>query len=119
MKTLRENEKPLVSAIFNAAGLNMPDSLKVRAIDEESNGGLLFQPGSSISQLEVAKLYFIDEDGEIVTAILNSTSEGKPAELEFKKNNASRILRWPNKSEIMDTSPNKSPNAGTPQSSAP
>lgn len=55
----------------------MPESLRVRDMSDGGMGSLLLQPGSSISQFGLAKLYFLDEDGVLVTASLNATHEGK------------------------------------------
>jgi hypothetical protein len=72
-------------------------------------GSLLLQPGSSISQFGLAKLYFLDEDGVLVTASLNATHEGKPAELDIWKVDFSPLKRWPTDSEILTSPPENSP----------
>ena len=71
-------------------------------------GSLLLQPGSSIFQFGLAKLYFLDEDGVLVTASLNATREGKPAELDIWKVDFSRLRRWPTDSEIFTSPPDNS-----------
>ena len=106
MRALRDREKPLVSAIFKAAGVPLPESLRVQDMADGGMGSLLFQPGSSITRFGLAELFFLDEDGILVTASLNATREGKPAELDIWKVDFSPLRRWPEVSEIF-SSPNE------------
>ncbi len=105
MRALREREKPLVSAAFRAAGVPLPDSLRVRDMADGGMGSLSFQPGSSVTRFGLAELFFIDQDGILVTASLNATREGKPAELDIWKVDFSPLKRWPEDSEIHDSPP--------------
>jgi hypothetical protein len=68
-------------------------------------GSLLFQPGSSITQFRLAELYFLDEDGILVSVSLNATSEGKPAEMDVWKVDFSPLKRWPKQDEIFTSPP--------------
>ena len=71
-------------------------------------GSLLFQPGSSITRFGLAELFFMDEDEILVTASLNATTEGKPAELDIWKVDFSPLKRWPKDSEILSSPPSES-----------
>lgn len=105
MRALRQRERPLVTAIFEAAGLKVPDDLRVRDMSDGGMGSLLFQPGSSITTFGVAELFFLDEDGVLVSASLNATSEGKPVELDLWKVDFSPLRRWPSKDQILSFPP--------------
>jgi hypothetical protein len=101
MRALLERERPLVTAIFEAAGLEIPNLLRVRDMSDGGRGSLLFQPGSAISLFGLAKLYFVDDDGVLVTASLNATAENKPVELDITKMDSSPLRRWPKEGEIL------------------
>gem|GEM_PF-3035541 len=94
-----------MEAIFRAAGIPSPRNLRVRDMADGGMGSLLFQPGSSIERFGLAELYFIDEDGVLVTASLNATREGKPVELDIWKVDFSPLKRWPEAPEILDSPP--------------
>jgi len=108
MRELRDEEKPLVGAIFKAAGLTLSDHLRVTEMEDGGMGSLLFQTGSSIAQFGLAKLFFRDEDGVLVSASLNATCEGKPVELDIWKVDFSQLRRWPLDSEILESPPDQS-----------
>ena len=105
MRALRDIERPLVLAIFKAAGLVVPDHLRVVDAEDGGMGSLLFQPGSSIARFGLAEVFFWDEDGVLVTASLNATREGKPVELDIWKVDFSPLKRWPQAPDILDSPP--------------
>ena len=98
-----------MAAIFRAAGLKVPDKLRVRDMSDGGMGSLLFQPGSSVAKFGLAELYFVDEDGVLVTASLNATSEGNPVELDIWKVDFSPLRRWPKKDQILTSPPEGHP----------
>lgn len=107
MRLLHDYEKPLVSALFRAAGLGMPENLRAARMDDGGMGSLSFLPDNPIARFGVAVRYLLDEDGVVVTAALNTTIDGKPVELDIWKVDFSPLRRWPEESEILEQPPGK------------
>ena len=105
MRALRDHEKPLVSAILEAAGFELSEHLRVVDMEDGGMGSLLFQTGASIAKFGVAKLYFLDEDGVLVSVELNATREGKPVELDVWKVDFSPLKRWPQAEDLSESPP--------------
>ena len=105
-RRLKDKELPLVRAIFAKAGLPVTESLRVDEMADGGMGSLLFRRGASITKFAVSEVYFIDEDGILVTAVLNTTAEDQPVELDVWKVDYKPLKRWPTESEILDTPPN-------------
>jgi hypothetical protein len=76
-------------------------------MEDGGMGSLLIQPGSSITEFGVSEKYFHDSDGVLVTAKLNTTREGKPAEIDIWKVDFSKLKSWPTTNELSDNPPNK------------
>ena len=104
-RQLNSLELPLVRAAFIKAGLSVADSLRVENMDDGRMGSLLFRRGASITKFAVSEVFFVDEDGVLVTAALNTTEEGEPVELDVWKANFKPLKRWPAESEILDAPP--------------
>lgn len=104
-RQLNDNEMPLVRAVFAKVGLPVADSLRVENMDDGGMGSLRFRRGASITKFAVSEVFFIDEDGVLVTAVLNTTAEDQPVELDVWKVNSEPLKRWPIESEILDSPP--------------
>jgi hypothetical protein len=105
-RRLKDEELPLVRAVFAKAGLLVADSLRVDEMADGGMGSLLFRRGASIAKFAVSEVFFLDEDGVLVTATLNSTAEDQPVELDVWKVDYKPLKRWPSEAEIFDTPPN-------------
>lgn len=60
MRPLKEKEIPLAKPLFESAGLELHESLRVQDMEEGGMGSLLIQPGSSITEFGVSEKYFHD-----------------------------------------------------------
>lgn len=104
-RPIKDKELPLVRAVFAKIGLTVADSLRVDEVADGGMGSLLFRRGASITKYGVSEVFFVDEDGVLVTAVLNTTAEDQPVELDVWKVNFAPLKRWPTESEIFDSPP--------------
>ena len=104
-RQLKDKEMPLVRAVFAKVGLPVADSLRVDDMADGGMGSLLFRRDASITKFAVSEVFFVDEDGVLVTAALNTTAEDQPVELDVWKVNYEPLKRWPTESEILDSPP--------------
>ncbi len=104
-RKLRQEELPLVRALFDKVGLKVLDSLSVEDMDDGGMGSLKFQPDASVAKFGVSEVFFVDEDGVLVTAVLNTSEEDQPVEMDLWKVNFDSLKRWPSEAEILDSAP--------------
>ena len=107
MRKLNENEIPLVETCFKLAGLELSEHIRVESMEDGGMGSLLFRKGASITRFAIAECHFTDQDGVLVSVVLNATEERAPVELDIWKVDFSPIEKWPTKSEIIAGPPNK------------
>ena len=96
---------PLVRAVFANIGLSVADSLRVEEMADAGMSSLLFRRGASITKFGVSEVFFVDDDDVLVTAVLNTTAEDQPVELEISRMDFAPLKRWPTESEISDFPP--------------
>ena len=100
-RLLKDRELPLVRAVFAKVGLSVADSLRVEEMADGGMGSLLFRRGASVTKFGVSEVFFVDDDDVLVTAVLNTTDEDQPVELDVWKVNFAPLNRWPTESEIL------------------
>ncbi len=104
MRSITEQERPLVEFLTTLAGLSVPvSSLKVQSMNDGGMGSLLIGPGL-VSQKygsTAGTCHFQDADGSLVEACLNLDQHGQAFEIDVWKVNFEQLLRWPQKREIV------------------
>ena len=106
VRALRDKEKPLVHILFQAAGIEVTEGVRAEPMADGSMGSLLFERDLRVSHFGVAERYFLDEDGVLVSATLNTDADGRPVELDVWKVDFSPLKRWPDVDDILEKPPN-------------
>lgn len=104
MRPPTELELPILEYLFTMAGLKqIPCTLRLKSMNDGEMGSLLFENLDRIDRRlgeTVAKCYFEDSDGTLVSATLNLDQHGALFELDMWKVDFSKLQRWPLKEEI-------------------
>ena len=111
MRHLLAHERPLVSNLFELAGLRFdPDALIVTPMSDGGMGSLALGTAYESRRLgrQVAEYHFVDKDQVLVIATLNVDKAGDPFEVDMWKVNFEPTIEWPATAEIRSGSPNKS-----------
>ena len=100
MRLLRDEEIPLVKALFDAAGIEFSKSMTVEDMNDGGMGSLLIKKDTKVGLFDVAKLEFIDEDNVVVFATLNCATNGEPVEIDMWKVDYSKLKKWPEADQL-------------------
>lgn len=107
---LRPQEKVLLRKMLNSTGdekggfLRHLDSIFVEEMDDGGMGGVRFvSPGQKHRRLgdTIAEAEFLDEDGVVVTAVINLDKQGELYELDIWKVDFSPLKVWPEAGQIV------------------
>lgn len=102
MRGLHPHERPLVDALFKAAGLaRADDTVRVQPMQDGAMGSLAFAPLGRAIGRAAAACEFLDADGTSVSAVLNLDSDGLPLELDVWKVSFAPLQRWPDASQLV------------------
>ena len=111
MRQLFAHERPLVSHLFEAAGLPFDaDTLIVEPMSDGGMGSLALGTGHAARTMGrlVAECHFVDKDQVLVSATLNVDQEGIPYEVDMWKVNFEPTVEWPASAQIRSGPPNTS-----------
>lgn len=104
MRPPTDSELPILEYLLVVAGLNQaPRDLRLEPMNDGEMGSLLFENLDRIDRRlgeTVAKCYFEDSDGTLVSATLNLDQHGALFELDVWKVDFSKLQRWPLKEAI-------------------
>jgi hypothetical protein len=101
------NQRPLVEALFEAAGIPAPAAdVQVEALDDGGMGSLAFAPTGRTFGANVAECEFTDRDGVLVSVALYVDADGEPLELDVWKVNFAPTRQWPQRGELSNMTVN-------------
>lgn len=109
MRALQERERPLVSYLFELAGLPIDlDALCVQPMQDGGMGSLALMPPGRSYGSSPAECHFFDSDGVVVSATLNLDTAGNPFEIDVLKADFSPTTKWPARTDLRAGPPSNS-----------
>ena len=101
MRALLDRERPLVSYLFELAGLAVDlGRLRVVPMQDGGMGSLAIAPLGRGYGSSPAACHFRDADGVVVSAELNLDKTGAAFEVDIWKVDFNPTLRWPGRAEL-------------------
>ena len=109
MRALLEHERPLVSFLFELAGLPIElDVLRVTPMQDGGMGSLAIAPLGRTFGSAVAECHFRDLDAALVSVALNVDVAGVPMEIDIGRVDFNPLAHWPGRTELRAGPPNSS-----------
>lgn len=110
MRSIADPEKPLISWLLAAGVRNeLVEDLTVAEADDGGMGSMVFGPGQEMRRFgqTIAECQFLDEDGVLVIASLNTDERGGLYELDIWRVDFKPLKGWPKLSDISETTPDR------------
>ena len=107
MRSLLENEMPLVTYLLELANLSVElETIRVVPMEDGGMGSLSIAPVGRSFGSAAAECHFRDTDGTLVSAALNLDLSGEPLEVDVWRVDFGPLAAWPRRADLRAGPPN-------------